>query len=41
MKIMCKGVGIDPEKALIREAFAEPHGTRITPRILKTARFKY
>lgn len=31
IKIMCKGMGIDPEKALVRGAFAEPHRVCITP----------
>lgn len=31
MKILCKGIGVDPEKALVREAFAEPHRVCVTP----------
>lgn len=31
MKIMCRGMGIDPEKALIRKAFAEPHRACVSP----------
>jgi site-specific recombinase XerD len=25
MKVICRGMGIDPDKALVQEAFAEPH----------------
>lgn len=31
IKIMCRGMGIDPEKALIQEAFAEPHRAIVSP----------
>jgi len=31
MKIFCRGIGVDPEKALVREAFAEPHRVCIMP----------
>lgn len=36
MKLFCKGLGIDPEKALVREAFAEPHRVCVTPENLES-----
>ncbi len=35
MKVFCRGIGIDPEKALVREAFAEPHRVCTSPQELE------
>lgn len=40
MKLFCKGLGIDPEKALVREAFAEPHRVCVTPENLESSKIQ-